>query len=83
MQGLLNHVADSALSIRAAGIQRDRMQDVAGQFRAEQNKAYLWPVAVRDDHVPTLINHLGNMHGCFSYRVKLVRYSFVRFVFDQ
>ena len=83
VQGLLNHVANSALGIRAARVERYSVNHVAGIFGAQQDKADLRAVAVGDDHVPALVNHVGDVDSGFSHGSELVRDAFMCFIFDE
>ena len=83
VQRLLNHVANRALGIRAAGVKRYGMEQVASVFRAQQDKADLRAVAVSDDDIPALGNHFGNVYGGLTNSGELIRNALVSFIFDK
>ena len=83
VQGLLDHVANGSLGIRAARVERHGMHHAARVFRAQEDKADLRAVAVRDDDIPALGYHLGNVDGGFANSIKLIGNALMSFVFDE
>src|SRR6266496_381305 len=73
VQRLLNHVANRALGIRAAGVKRYGMEQVASVFRAQQDKADLRAVAVTDDDIQALGNNSANVYGGLTTSGELTR----------
>ena len=53
------------------------------QFGTAHDEAYLWPVSMRDDHIPTIFDHVSNISHRFFNSIELVWYCFVVFIHDQ
>ncbi len=82
-QGLLEHIADGTLSIRAAVIQRYFVQFICSQLGAPQNEANLRPISMRNDYIPAFGNHVGDITHRFARRRVLIGNALPALVLDE
>ena len=70
VERLLNLVADGALRVRDAAYQRDDVhpRDRAGDFRAQHDEAHLRTVAVGNQHLPALLDDVGDVFHRLAQR---------------
>jgi hypothetical protein len=83
VQALLEHVADGALGIGSAGVKRDGVEDVAGEFGAQKDEAYLGPVPMGYDYIPAFFNHPGYVPSRLASSCELIGDSLMLRVFYQ
>ena len=85
LQGLLEGIADRALAVGTAHIQRDLVHafHFCGNFRTAQDEADLRSVAVTDGHIPARFDHIGDVVRRLAQRLVLVFHRDVLGVFDQ
>ena len=76
-------VADRALAVGAADVERHLVQLVRGELGAAQDEADLRPVAVADRHVPAVLDHRGDVPAGLAGRDVLVAHRLVLLVLDQ
>ena len=72
VQMLLQGIADGALGIGAADIERYFVQFVGGQLRTAQDKTDLRPVAMPNRHVPAGLNQMSDVQSRLARRLILV-----------
>ncbi len=82
-EGLLNLVAERALSVGDDGIERDLVEDAARVFAAQQDEADLRAVAVRDDDAVAAFQQVRDMAGGLDHGRILVRHAHVLRVLDE
>ena len=71
------------MGIGSAGVQGDSVQDVASQLGTHEDEPYLGAVAVGDDHLPALLDHIGDVDTGLPSGGELVGHRLVVFIFDQ
>ena len=69
---LLQCVADRALTVHSADVQRELVQFVRCQLRAPQDEADLWAIAMADGDVPAFLDHPDDVPACLLCRDVLV-----------
>jgi hypothetical protein len=79
----LQQVADGALGVGPADVERDLVQLVPGQLRAAQHEADLRAVAVRDHHLEALLDEVGDVVVGLGRGERLVLDRLVGRVGDQ
>ena len=72
---LLQRIADRALAVRPADVQRDLVHLVGRKLGAAQDEAHLRAVAVADGHVPALLDHGDDVPACLLGGDVLVRHA--------
>ena len=84
LQVLLQGIADGALAIGAAYIQRHFVHPfhLVGNLRPAQDKSHLRPITMADDHIPALCDHISNVLRAFLSRLVLVLDSLVLGILD-
>ncbi len=80
---LLQCVADRALTVRSADVQRELVQFVRCELRAPQDEAHLWAVAMADGDVPAFLDHPDDVPACLLCRDVLVAHGLVLLVLDE
>ncbi len=83
VQRALEHVADGALGIRAAVVQRHGMKLVKREFGAAEDEAHLRTVAMGYCDIPPALNHARQMRHRFFSRAVLVGNRLAAFVLDK
>ena len=83
VQGARDHVTDGSLGVSADHVQRGLMHLAGRQLVSAQDEADLRAVAVGDDHVPALHDHIGDVLARLLDRANLRGYVFVLFIEDQ
>ena len=85
LQRLLQGVADGALAVGPAHIQRHLVHAfyLGGNLRAAQDEAHLRAVAVTDGHVPACLDHVCDVVGGFFCGLVLIFNRLTFLVFDQ
>ena len=76
-------IADGALAVGAADVQRHFVQLVRGQLRAPQDESDLRPVAVAHDDIPAVLDHRRDVPAGLAGRDVLIAHGLVRLVVDQ
>lgn len=85
VERLLDLVADGALRVRDAAYQRDDVhpRDRAGDFRAQHDEAHLRTVAVGNQHLPALLDDVGDVFHRLAQREVLVFDALLVAVLDE
>ena len=85
LQCLLQLVADSALGVRAADVQRHLVHPLhlVRDLRSPQDEPHLGPIAVPDDEVPPFGDHVSKVVRRVAKRLLLVLDSGMPGVTDQ
>lgn len=85
VERLLDLVADGALCVRDAAYQRDDVhpRDRAGDFRAQHDEPHLRAVAVGDQHLPALLDDVGDVLHRLAQREVLVFDALLVAVLDE
>ena len=83
LQVLDERVADRALAVRPADVERHLVQLVRGELGAPEDEADLGPVAVADRDVPAVLDHRSDVPAGLAGRDVLVADGLVLLVLDQ
>ena len=83
LEVLRQGVADRALAVGAADVERHLVQLVRRELGAPQDEADLRAVAVADRHVPAVLDHRGDVPAGLAGRDVLVAHRLVLLVLDQ
>ena len=59
------------------------VQHMPRELRTQQDKAYLWSIAVSNDDVPALDNHLSDVCRCFTHGGLLVGQGLVSAILNE
>ena len=59
------------------------VQHMPGELRTQQDKPHLWPIAVSNDDVPALGNHLSDVYRCFTHGCLLVVQGLVSAILNE
>ena len=80
---LLQRVADRALAVRTADVQRDLVHLVGRKLGASQDEAHLRAIAMADGDIPAFLNHGDDVPASLLGRNVLVEHALVLLVLDE
>jgi hypothetical protein len=83
LQVLRQRVADRALAVGSADVERDLVQLASGELGPPQDEPHLRPVAVADRDVPAVLDHRGDVPAGLAGGNVLVADSLMKPILDQ